>query len=113
MDIVERLRGRKAFGSMDGAHWLMFAESDSDCQDAAAEIERLRKHSEAVEAALSARAAELYPDLRADNARMRLALEELDQHASLGTPPWYVVPDHVIEKCRAAHTSNPQITRKD
>lgn len=40
--LVERLRDRRAFGSMDGGvHWLQLAEPDQDCGDAADEIERL------------------------------------------------------------------------
>jgi len=37
--IVERLRSRKAF-FLNGGIWLMLAEPDSDCQEAADEIER-------------------------------------------------------------------------
>lgn len=49
MDIVERLRRRKAFG-LNGAAWIMLNEPDQDCLDAAAEIERLRALSGAVSA---------------------------------------------------------------
>jgi hypothetical protein len=41
-DIIERLRTRKAFGSMDGGlHWFMLPSPDEDCQEAANGIEQL------------------------------------------------------------------------
>lgn len=46
------------------------------------------------------------------NERLQEALEEIDQHASLGSPPWYVVPDHVIEKARAAIASPTLVERE-
>ena len=53
-DIVERLRSRKGFFSLDGgAHWLMSPELDSDCQEAANEIERLRKREQELQEYIS------------------------------------------------------------
>lgn len=48
MDIVERLRKRKAFG-LNGT-WMMLNEPDPDCQEAADEIDRLRRLAAIVEA---------------------------------------------------------------
>jgi hypothetical protein len=41
-DLVERLRSRRNFMSTDGLRWYMTATPDGDCEEAAAEIERLR-----------------------------------------------------------------------
>lgn len=41
-DVVERLRARRGFW-MNGAHWVMGASPDTDCQDAATLIEQQRK----------------------------------------------------------------------
>lgn len=40
-DLLTRLRGRKEF-FLNGASWQMMNQPDSDCQEAADEIERLR-----------------------------------------------------------------------
>lgn len=40
-DLVERLRSRRTF-ARNGATWMMIAEPDRDCAEAATEIERLR-----------------------------------------------------------------------
>lgn len=41
-DLVERLRLRRSFMSTDAVRWYMTATPDGDCQEAAAEIDRLR-----------------------------------------------------------------------
>lgn len=41
-DLVERLRSRRNFMSTDAVRWYMTATPDGDCEEAAAEIERLR-----------------------------------------------------------------------
>jgi hypothetical protein len=44
IDLVERLRARRALITTDGgAHWYMTDDPDFNCQEAADEIERLRK----------------------------------------------------------------------
>lgn len=41
LPLVGRLRTRRSFMSTDGCRWYMTSTPDGDCQDAAAEIERL------------------------------------------------------------------------
>ncbi len=53
-DLVERLRSRRNFMSTDGLRWYMTATPDGDCEDAAAEIERLRAALEVSQAATNA-----------------------------------------------------------
>lgn len=52
-DIVERLRQRKGFWS-NGGVWMMGTAADVDCAEAADEIDRLRAENERLRAALEA-----------------------------------------------------------
>lgn len=77
MDIVERLRKRYGF-FLNGATWMMSANPDKDCHEAADEIERLRQELERVAegwASQSTRAERAEAALAAANARNEEALE--------------------------------------
>ena len=52
-DLVERLRSRRNFMSTDAVRWYMTATPDGDCEEAAAEIERLRAENAALRTMLT------------------------------------------------------------
>lgn len=43
-----------------------------------------------------------------ENERLRAALEEIVQHAELGTPPWVLIPDHLIGRAKLALNQQSQ-----
>lgn len=82
--LVDRLRGHYAMGphlpnGKPEFGWRQF-QAPPIQHEAAAEIERLE----------------------ADNDRLRLALEEIIQHADLDRSDWALVPHHLIENARKA-----------
>jgi hypothetical protein len=52
MNLQERLRSRKRFWSMDGSRWYMDSKPDEDCEEAAAELDRLQARVAELEALL-------------------------------------------------------------
>jgi hypothetical protein len=80
-DIVERLRKRQMFW-LNGAAWMMGTEADSDCAEAADEIERLRadvaaaQHNFEIKRADWKAAADEIERLRAENAGFRFRWKE-------------------------------------